>query len=183
MAAKSGRKYSRDKNGRFASGGGGGGSAKTSGSKSASSRSTNTARAKDLKAKGTTAIGSRVKAKGFAGGKSAQKNAGGLRSSNTATMKNPMAGSFKAQKAGAAAAKASKQRAASKAGMKPGSQMKKAAPNAAKSEYKKLKTEAKRTGRANMYSTNKADATAAGVAKRKLGNFVKKRGVTKKRKK
>jgi hypothetical protein len=167
------RKYSRDKAGKFASGGGGGGS------KAASSRSTNTARAKDLKAKGTTAIGSRVKAKGFAGGKSAQKNAGGLRSSNTATMKKPMAGSFKAQKAGAAAAKASKQRAASKANMKPkGKFDKPAQSSSAKADYKKLRGEARKTGRTNMYSSNKADATAAGAAKRKLGNFVKKRGVT-----
>ena len=74
MAKAGGRKYARDKNGKFASAGGGGG-----GSKSASTRSTNSARAADLKAKGTTAIGGRVKAKGFAGGKGAQDRAGGLR--------------------------------------------------------------------------------------------------------
>jgi hypothetical protein len=73
MAKGGGRKYARDKNGRFASTGGGGG-------KSAGTRKANTSRAADLKAKGTTAIGGRVKAKGFSGGKGAQERAGGLRS-------------------------------------------------------------------------------------------------------
>jgi hypothetical protein len=74
MAKGGGRKYNRDKNGRFASTGGGGG-----GSKAAGTRKANSSRAADLKAKGTTAIGGRVKAKGFAGGKGAQERAGGLR--------------------------------------------------------------------------------------------------------
>jgi hypothetical protein len=48
-------------------------------------RKTNSARAADLKAKGTTAIGGRVKAKGFAGGKGAQERAGGLRNQKRIT--------------------------------------------------------------------------------------------------
>jgi len=81
MAKGGGRKYNRDKNGKFAStGGGGGGASKGGGNKAATTRKTNSARAADLKAKGTTAIGGRVKAKGFAGGKGAQERAGGLRS-------------------------------------------------------------------------------------------------------
>ena len=84
------RTYKRDSIGRFAGGGGGGGkgggSAKPA-AKAASTRSTNTARAKALQASGTTAIGGRVKAKGFVGGKAAQQRAGGLRASGTTSVK------------------------------------------------------------------------------------------------
>lgn len=75
------RTYRRDSNGRFSSGGGGGGR-KSGGGKAAGTRAANTARAGELKAKGTTGLGGRVKAKGFSGGKAAQQRAGGLRGSN-----------------------------------------------------------------------------------------------------
>jgi|GEM_PF-1153213 len=73
------RTYKRDSNGRFAGGGGSsGGSRGGSGSKAAATKATNKARAADLKAKGTTMLGKRVKPKGFAGGKKVQQKAGGL---------------------------------------------------------------------------------------------------------
>lgn len=74
------RTYRRDSRGRFAGGGGGGGGGGgRGGSKAASTRAANTARAAALRAGGTTGIGGRVRAKGFAGGKGAQQRAGGLR--------------------------------------------------------------------------------------------------------
>lgn len=73
------RTYKRDSRGRFSGGGGGGGKA-ASKSAGTSTRSKNAARTAELKAKGTTAIGGRVKAKGFSGVKATQKRAGGLRS-------------------------------------------------------------------------------------------------------
>jgi len=75
------RKYRRDSIGRFSGGGGGG-------SKAASTRAANTARAAGLKAKGTTGLGARVKAKGFAGGKGAQQRAGGLRKNQIVAAKS-----------------------------------------------------------------------------------------------
>lgn len=83
--AKGNRTYKRDSRGRFASGGGGGGGSSKGGGKSKgspkgiSTRAKNTARANELKAKGTVSLGDRIKAKGFSGGKAAQARAGGLK--------------------------------------------------------------------------------------------------------
>lgn len=97
------RSYKRDKNGRFAAGGGGGGgggSKKSGGSNQGSqavsqrvaTRYENKSRANELKTKGTTAIGGRVKAKGFIGQKAAEKRAGGLRATNVKGLKTKATG-------------------------------------------------------------------------------------------
>lgn len=173
------RTYKRDKNGRFASTGsarsGSGGT-----SKAAQSRKANTARASELRAKGTTGLGGRVKAKGFTGGKSAQANAGGLRARGAGIRSKAAApGSFKAMKAQSRANQAARQRAASKAGMKPGKFSKKAPVSGAKSAYKKLRSDARKTGYMNTYSDGNRYSSAAGASKRKLSNFIKKRGTGK----
>jgi hypothetical protein len=67
------------------------------------------------------------------------------------------------------------QRKASKAGMKPGSQLEKAAPNAAKAKYKMLSG---RSRQSSVYASASQNKKAAG-AKRSLNNFVAKRGVAK----
>lgn len=182
------RSYRRDSNGRFSGGGGGGGGGKGSGgsgSKSAASRAANTARAADLKAKGTTGIGGRVKAKGFTGGKSAQERAGGLRSGGGAS---PTGGSRAftvnrrgGQSAGQAAAtgRAVKQQAraqgqaAQKAagGAKP-AKTNKAPANAAKARYKELSGASRRSG---VYRSAAENRAAAG-AKRSLAAMERNRG-------
>lgn len=160
------RTYSRDSRGRFSGGGGGGGK------KGGSTRSKNTARAKELKAAGTTGIGSRVKAKGFAGGKGAQQRAGGLRTSGTATArvrgKGVGAGSRRGLKASAAAVGKARSKAASKGTRK----MSKAPANAAKARFKQLSGAARQSGAMRSAAENRK---AAG-AKRSLKSMIAKRG-------
>lgn len=161
--------------GRFASTGGGGGK-----SKGTSTRAKNTARAAELKAKGTTAIGSRVKAKGFSGQKGAQQRAGGLRTTGgtrgqgtafTVSSGGKMTGGQKAATKGAVKAQA---RAQSKAGggSKPTAKMGKAPASAAKAKFKELSGKARKSSPFRSAAENRA---AAG-AKRSLTAMIKKRG-------
>jgi hypothetical protein len=194
MARAGGRKYARDKNGKFASTGGGGGGKSGGGSNAAATRKTNSARAADLKAKGTTAIGGRVKAKGFAGGKGAQDRAGGLRNQkrimDTGKGSGPRtsasmgtvgvsprqartvgAGTRSQLKANAAQVNKNRSRAASKGTQK----MSKAPANAAKERYKELSSRARKSSPERSAAENRA---AAG-ARRSLATMEAKRGVTK----
>lgn len=178
------RTYKRDSNGRFAGGGGGGGksggSKSSGGSKAATTRAKNTARAADLKAKGTTAISSRVKAKGFSGGKAAQKRAGGLRNSGT-VKGNGVAftvGRSGKQSAGQKAATKGAVKAAaiakSKAGNagKPIARTNKSPVSAAKAKYKALSSRARKSGAIRSAAENRS---AAG-ARRSLKSMIAKRG-------
>lgn len=168
------RSYKRDSRGRFASTGGGG-----SKSKGTSTRAKNTARAAELKEKGTTAIGSRVKAKGFSGQKGAQQRAGGLRTTGgtrgqatafTVGKGGKMSGGQKAATKGAIKAQA---RAQSKAGGgKPTAKMSKAPASAAKTKFKELSGKARKSSPFRSAAENRA---AAG-AKRSLNTMIKKRG-------
>lgn len=167
------RSYKRDKNGRFAGGGGGGGGKKGGGAGGGTStRSKNIARANDLKAKGTTAIGGRVKAAGFSGQKAAQQRAGGLRSQSTVRLKPGAstvgAGTRSGLNANAAQVAKSRSKAASKGAQK----MSKAPTSAAKERYKQLSGEARKSSPNRSAAENRK---AAG-AKRSLGNMIKKRG-------
>ena len=159
----------RDAKGRFASGGGSGGGGK---SKSTSTRSKNTARAKELKAGGTTAIGGRVKAKGFAGGKGAQQRAGGLRSRNVQGLRTKGTGAGAGTRAGMKASAAQVGKARSRAASKGAKKMSKAPVSAAKTRYKEL------SGRARQSSPfrSAADNRKAAGAKRSLATMIKKRG-------
>jgi hypothetical protein len=184
------RSYRRDSNGRFSGGGGGGGSkpsskgvrsggggAGSAGSKAAATKATNKARAAELSAKGTTAIGGRLKAKGFAGGAGAQKRAGGLR--GTAVI----SGRAKAFTVGKGGKQSASQRSATKralasikkpAGIKKGrpSRTNKSAPSAAKQRYKELSSAARRSG---PYRSGAENRTAAG-ARRSMQAMVRNRG-------
>jgi hypothetical protein len=174
------RSYSRDSRGRFSGGGGGGG--KSGGSKAASTRAKNTARAAELKAKGTGTLGSRVKAKGFSGGKAAQKRAGGLRANASGGMKaaarpntvNARGKQSGAQKSATTAANKAKARTASKAaqrGNKP-AKTDKAPANAAKARFKQLSGAARKSSPMRTAAENRK---AAG-AKRSLKSMIAKRG-------
>lgn len=163
-----GRKYNRDSKGRFSSGGGGGGGK----SKSGSTRSVNTARAKELKSKGTTAIGSRVKAKGFAGGAGAQGRAGGLRSSSVQGLKTKGTGIGAGTRAGMKASAAQVGKTRSRAASKGTKKMSKAAPSAAKTRFKELSSQARKSSPLRSAAENRK---AAG-AKRSLATMIKKRG-------
>ena len=173
MSKAGGRKYARDKNGRFASTGGGGGS------KSASTRSTNSARAADLRAKGTTAIGGRVKAKGFAGGKGAQERAGGLRRGGTTALNRKAgtigAGTRSGLKANAAQAGKMRGKASSGGTVNKATRMSKAPANAAKERYRELSGKSRRSGPYRSAAENRA---AAG-AKRSMQSMEKNRGASK----
>lgn len=173
------RKYTRDNNGRFASTGTGA-TARGGKPKAASTRSTNTARAKALQVSGTTAIGGRVKAKGFAGGKAAQQRAGGLRASGTTSAKALAFTVGKGGKQSAAqksATKASVRQKVVKASRqaqagKPMARTPKAPANAAKARYKQLSSTARKSSANRSADENRA---AAG-AKRSLKAMVAKRG-------
>ena len=188
------RSYKRDARGRVSGGGGssGGGGKKAAGggkpqTKAAMTKAADKARAADLKAKGTTGIGDRVKAKGFAG-KKAKETAGGLRSPDRmmdAPVPRPNTISGKASVRAAGAEKRAKaaQRKAGRAASKGAKKMAPAPANEAKTQYKKLKSESRAASR---YSGTLGNSGAfgnlgakAGGAKRKLNNFVAKRGVTK----
>lgn len=77
------RTYKRDARGRFSGGGSTGRGRNSPGAKASKTKRTNAARAAELRAKGITGMGARLKAKGFVGGKAAQKRAGGLRRNET----------------------------------------------------------------------------------------------------
>ena len=172
------RSYSRDSRGRFSGGGGGGG--KSGGSKAASTRAKNTARAAELKAKGSTGLSSRVKAKGFRGGKGAQQRAGGLRARGQVTGK---AAAFTVGKGGKMKPG---QAAASKGAVKAAAQAKSKAANAgktmartnkspvsaAKARYKQLSSTARKSSAFRSAAENRK---AAG-AKRSLKSMIAKRG-------
>lgn len=176
------RSYKRDKNGRFAGGGGGGGGGGKKGGSSkqgsqavsqrVATRYENKSRANELKAKGTTAIGGRVKAAGFSGQKAAQQRAGGLRSQSTVRLKPGAstvgAGTRSGLNANAAQVAKSRSKAASKGTQK----MSKAPASAAKERYKQLSGEARKSSPNRSAAENRK---AAG-AKRSLGNMIKKRG-------
>lgn len=187
------RTYKRDARGRFSSSGGGGGgggkkSGSTPGSKAASTRAANLARAAQLKAAGTTAIGARVKAKGFSGGKGAQKRAGGLRAASS------VSGSARAFTVGRGGKMSSAQRSATQGaikrtqaatsraaqkGAKP-ARTNKAPVSAAKARYKELSGRSRRSGPLRTAADNRS---AAG-ARRSLNSMVQNRGAkpaTKKR--
>jgi hypothetical protein len=174
------RSYKRDKMGRFAGGGGGGGGKKSGGSKQGSqavsqrvaTRYENKSRANELKAKGTTAIGGRVKAQGFIGQKAAEKRAGGLRATNVKGLKTKATGAGAGTRSGmkASAAQAGKTR--SKAASKGTKKMSKAPVSAAKARFKEL------SGRARQSSPlrSAAENRKAAGAKRSLAAMIKKRG-------
>lgn len=172
------RTYRRDSKGRFASGGGGG----SGGKKAASTRAANTARAGALRAKGTTGLGARVKAKGFAGGKGAQQRAGGLRTGGTATARvkgsGVGAGTRRGLKASALAVTKARSRAASK-GVK---KMAKAPVSAAKREFQGLRKQqrsARRESELLAFMGNKGSRSAgakAGAATRRINAMIAKRG-------
>lgn len=178
------RNYSRDSRGRFAGGSGGGGGGKKAGgskSKSATTRAKNTARAAELKAAGTTGIGGRVKAKGFAGGKGAQQRAGGLRRSV-----GSMRGSAPAFTVGKGGKQSAAQRSATKTSTrkmkaaasrkgqagKPLARTNKSPVSAAKARYKELSSRARKSGAIRSAAENKS---AAG-ARRSLKSMIAKRG-------
>ena len=161
------RTYKRDSRGRFAGGGGGG-----SKSKGGSTRSAITARSKELQAKGTTAIGGRVKAKGFSGQKAAQQRAGGLRATNTKGLKTKGTGAGAGTRAGMKASAAQAGKARSKAASKGAKKMSKAPVSAAKTRYKELSGRARRSSPLRSAADNRK---AAG-AKRSLATMIKKRG-------
>jgi hypothetical protein len=172
------RSYKRDKNGRFSGGGGGGGGGGAS--KSASTRAKNTSRAAELKSQGTTGLGSRVKAKGFSGGKAAQQRAGGLRSSGSVSGKGvaftvgrggKMSGGQAAATRGAVKSAAQAQSKAANAG-KPISRTQKAPASAAKARYKELSGRA----RSNSPFRSAAENRKAAGAKRSLTTMISKRG-------
>jgi hypothetical protein len=173
------RSYKRDKNGRFSgTGGGGGGGGGTS--KAASTRKANTARAAELKAKGTTGLGDRLKAKGFSGGKGAQERAGGLRSSATASGRGvaftvgkggKMSGGQAAATSGAIKAAATAKSKAGNAGKAP-ARTDKAPASAAKARYKQLSGAARKSSPFRSAADNRK---AAG-AKRSLKSMIAKRG-------
>jgi hypothetical protein len=149
------------------------------GSKSASTRSTNSARAADLKAKGTTAIGGRVKAKGFAGGKGAQERAGGLRRGGTTALNRKAgtigAGTRSGLKANAVQAGKTRSKASGGGTVNKATRMSKAPANAAKERYRELSSKARRSGPYRSAAENRA---AAG-AKRSMQSMVAKRGASK----
>lgn len=188
------RTYRRDARGRFSGGGGssGGGESKAAPkSKGAMTKAADKARAADLKAKGTTGLGGRVKAQGFAG-KKAKDTAGGLRSGGMASTRikaarpgTVAADAGKRSKQTAIAAK-SKQKAAGRAASKGSKKMAPAPVSEAKTQYKKLKSEIRAASRysgafGNSSAFGNLGAKAAG-AKRKLNNLIAKRGVTKRKK-
>lgn len=169
------RTYRRDANGRFAGGGGGGGSKKSA--KPGNTRSANTARAKELKAKGTTAISGRVKAKGFSGGKAAQQRAGGLRANSVKSLKIKGSGIAAGTRSGMKASAAQAGKARSKAASKGTKKMSKSAPNAAKTRYKQLSSAARKS---SAYRSAAENRKAAG-AKRSLNAMIKNRGVSRRK--
>lgn len=171
------RTYRRDSRGRFASGGGSGGGG---GAKAASTRARNTARASALKAKGTTGIGSRVKAKGFVGGQGAQQRAGGLRRSGamgasalpfTVGKGGKQSGAQSAASKGAIKRMAQAKSSAGQAG-KPMARTNKSPVSAAKARYKQLSG----TARKSSSYRSAADNRAAAGAKRSLKSMIAKRG-------
>lgn len=178
------RRYARDSRGRFSSGGGGtaarSGGGKSGGSKAASTRATNTARAAQLRGAGTTGLGGRVKAKGFAGGKAAQQRAGGLRAAgsisgparaNTVGRGGRMTTAQRSATSGAIKkSQAATSRAAQK-GNKP-ARTDKAPVSAAKARYKDLSSRSRRSG---AFRTAEENRSAAG-ARRSLSTMVAKRG-------
>lgn len=174
------RTYKRDKNGRFSgTGGGGGGGSKPKG-KAASTRAANSARASELKAKGTTGISDRVKAKGFTGGKAAQQRAGGLRARGQVSSKGVAFTVGKGGKlsGGQAAATKSAVKAAARAKSKaanvgkPIARTDKAPVSAAKARYKELSSRARKSSASRSAAENRQ---AAG-AKRSLKTMIAKRG-------
>ena len=167
------RTYRRDSRGRFSSGGGSARGVKAT-TAAGNSRSINTARAKQLKAAGTTAIGGRVKAKGFAGGKAAQQRAGGLRGSSTRGIKRATTAMGAGTRLGMKSNAASIQKARSKMASKGVKKMSKAPVSAAKAKYKELSSAARRSGAYRSAAENRA---AAG-AKRSMRAMEKKRGVS-----
>lgn len=162
------RTYKRDSIGRFAGGGGSSG-----GSKAASTRKANTARAAQLRAKGTTGIGTRVRAKGFAGGKGAQMRIGGLRTSAKISGGAP---AFTVRQGGT---QSGAQRAATKAAMKrgkrsskPPARTNKAPMSGAKMRWKELSSRARKSSPNRSAAENRS---AAG-ARRSMVAMVAKRG-------
>lgn len=164
------RTYKRDSKGRFAGGGGGGSGG--SGGKAASTRGINTARAKTLRAKGTVALGSRVKAKGFAGGKGAQQRAGGLRMAQQIALKRKPTSMGAGTRAGLKANAAAVAKARSRAASKGVARTSKAPMSAAKAQYKALSGAARKASPFRSASENRA---AAG-ARRRLSAMVARRG-------
>lgn len=162
------RTYRRDSRGRFAGGGGGG----SGGGKSASSRGINTARAKTLNAQGTVALGDRVKAKGFAGGKGAQQRAGGLRQSQRTALKRGATGTGAGTRSGLRASAMAVGRARGRAASKGATGMAKAPASAAKARYKALSSQARKQSPFRSPAENRA---AAG-AKRSLKAMIARRG-------
>ena len=162
------RQYKRDANGRFAGGGGGGG-----GRKSASTRAANSARAAGLKAKGTTAIGGRVKAKGFAGGKGAQERAGGLRRGGTTSLKRGAstagAGTRSMMKANAAQVRKKSKKVGT---VNKAARMSKSPVSEAKARYKELSS----TARKSSPNRTAAENRAAAGARRSMKAMEAKRG-------
>lgn len=135
------------------------------------------ARAAELKAKGTMALGSRLKAKGFTGGKSAQDRAGGLRFAATARGRGlafavgRTGGQTGAQRAATAKKIGQMQRARAKSGKAP-ARTNKSPMSAAKARYKQLSSAARKS---SSYRSAADNRKAAG-ARRSLASMIAKRG-------
>jgi len=185
MAKGGGRKYNRDKNGRFASSGGGGGS-KSSGGKAQSTRQKNVATDRRLLDKGMTAVGGRLRNKTaglYAGAKATQRaNADQWVRTGATTAKRKAgtvgAGTRSQLQANAAKVTKDRVRTVSKAASKGTKKMDKAPANATKQEYQALRSQQRRNKRYDWAATKSDSAKAAGVT-RKLNSMVKSRGVAK----
>jgi hypothetical protein len=193
------RTYRRDARGRFSGGGGssgggkGGGSKAAPKSKGAMTKAADKARAADLKAKGTTGLGGRVKAKGF-GGKKAKETAGGLRRSDRmmdapTSRPNTISGKASVRAANAQKREKAAQRKASRAASKGTKKMAPAPANEAKTQYKKLRSEQRDADRKGMTAAffgdkkgSKQYGAKKGAATRKLRTMEASRGVSKRKK-
>jgi hypothetical protein len=144
----------------------------TAASKSAASRAANTARAKALQGRGTTAIGGRVKAKGFTGGKGAQERAGGLRKNARVSLRAKGSGVGAGTRSGMKASAASVAKARSRAASSRSTKMGKAPVSVAKARYKELSSRARKSSPERSAAENRQ---AAG-ARRSLNTMVAKRG-------
>ena len=150
----------------------------TSSSRRAQRRATtqnwNNARAAELRARGTTALGGRVTAKGFVGSsKKVSQKAGGLRGNAGPTRLRRRAGTMGAgTRAGLAANAQQVERKRSRAASKGSQKTPKAPANPARDRYKELSGRARKS---SPYASAETNRNAAG-AKRSLASMINNRG-------
>lgn len=136
-------------------------------------RSVNTARAKALRAAGTTAIGGRLGAKGFAGGKAALERAGGLRRRETiggASLPGIVGRRFE-QTASRRAASKNAAKAIRMARSKTNRTSKKA-PSEAQARYKEASGTVRKQAKDGMLTSRGRDA-----GRKRLKSIIERRGV------